>query len=69
MIIETKGKWQPFEIMADITFEIGKTYKINVEGNCEFAISKEKPTGGGLATNEIKYTKNSDNKLWIKTGG
>lgn len=67
MIIETKGKWQPFEAMTGQDFEIGKTYKIEVEGICEFAISHEKPNFG-IITNEISYTKDKDNTLWIKTG-
>ena len=68
LIIETKGKWQPFEAMTNQTFENGKTYKIQVAGNCLFMISKEKPTFG-FGTNEIIYVKDSDNTLWIKTGG
>lgn len=68
LVIETKGKWQSFEYMSNQTFEIGKTYKINVQGNCQFAISKDKPTNG-LKTNEIEYTKDEVNTLWIKTGG
>ena len=57
-----------FEYMAKVKFEIGKTYKIQIQGDCMFAISKEKPTNG-LKTNEIEYTKDSNNILWIKTGG
>lgn len=68
LVIETKGKWQMFEYMAKVKFEIGKTYKIQIQGDCMFAISKEKPTNG-LKTNEIEYTKDSNNILWIKTGG
>lgn len=68
LIIETKGKWQPFEAMTQQTFEVGKTYKINVQGDCLFAISKDRPTAG-IGTNEITYTKDSENTLWIKTKG
>ena len=68
LIIETKGKWQPFEAMTGQTLEVGKTYEIKIQGKCEFAISKERPTAG-LSSNEIRYTKNSDAQLWIKTGG
>ena len=68
LVIETKGKWQPFEAMTGQTFEVGKTYKINVAGVCLFAISKERPRSG-FGTNEITYTKDSDTQLWIKTGG
>ena len=67
LIIETKGKWQPFEAMTGQTLEIGKTYEIKVAGKCEFAISKDRPTAG-LSSNDIRYTKNSDAQLWIKTG-
>ena len=68
LIIETKGKWKPFEYISGQTFEVGKTYKINIVGVCEFAISQDTPTNG-LKTNEIEYTKDDTNTLWIKTGG
>lgn len=68
LIIETKGKWQPFEAMTGQELEVGKTYNIKVAGKCEFAISKDRPTSG-LSSNDIRYTKNSDVQLWIKTGG
>ena len=68
LIIETKGKWQPFEAMTGQELEVGKTYNIKVAGVCEFAISDTRPTNG-LRTNEIQYTKTDDSKLWIKTGG
>ena len=69
LIIETKGKWQPFEAMTGQELEVGKTYNIKVAGVCEFAISKDRPLAG-LKTNEISYTKTDDTlKLWIKTGG
>lgn len=68
LIVETKGKFQPFEAMTGQEFEVGKTYNIKVQGHCEFAISKDRPKSG-LQTNEINYTKNSDTQLWIKTGG
>ena len=66
LIIETKGKWQPFEVMTKQTFEMGKTYKINVDGNCLFAISKDRPTSG-MGADEITYIKDSENTLWILT--
>lgn len=68
LIIETKGKFQPFEAMVGQEFEVGKTYDIKIKGNCELAISKERPTSG-MGSNEIIYTKDSENRLWIKTGG
>lgn len=68
LIIETKGKFQPFEAMIGQTLEVGKTYNIKVEGKCEFMISKDRPTCG-IQTNEFPYTKmGDDNRLWIKTG-
>ena len=67
LVIETKGKWQPFEAMTGQEFEEGKTYKITIAGECQLAISKDRPTAG-MGTNEITYTKDSDNRLWIKTG-
>ena len=68
LIIETKGKWQPFEAMTGQTLEVGKTYNIKVQGKCEFMISKDRPTFG-IQTNEFPYTKDNVNRLWIKTGG
>lgn len=68
LIIETKGKWQPFEAMTGQEMEAGKTYSIKVQGKCEFMISKDKPTFG-IQTNEFPYTKDNVNRLWIKTGG
>jgi hypothetical protein len=69
LIIETKGKWQPFEAMANTQFVEGQTYNIKVQGKCEFMISKDRPTFG-IQTNEFPYTKtDDDNRLWIKTGG
>ena len=67
LIIETKGKWQPFEAMTGQTLEVGKTYEIKVAGKCEFMISKDRPTFG-IQTNEFPYTKDNVNRLWIKTG-
>lgn len=68
LIIETKGKWQPFEAMTGQELEVGKTYDIKIQGKCEFMISKDKPTFG-IQTNEFPYTKDNVNRLWIKTGG
>lgn len=68
LVIETKGKWQPFEAMVNQTHEVGHTYEINIQGLCEFAISKDRPMAG-MRTNKIVYTKDDTNRLWIKTGG
>ena len=68
IIVETKGKWQPFESMTQETFEIGKTYHIELGGICEIAVSPDRPTAG-IKTNSIDYTKDDNNRLWIKTGG
>lgn len=67
MIIETKGKWQPFEAMTQEPMEVGKTYHITVDGICEFGLSENKPIAG-IQTNDITYTKSDKIKLWIKTG-
>ena len=56
LIIETKGKWQPFEAMTGQELEVGHTYNIKIDGVCEFAISENRPQAG-LKTNEISYTK------------
>jgi len=66
IIVETKGKWQKFEYMTQQTFEVGKTYKIHVNGDCLFAISPTKPTYG-FGTNDITYTKEEGLDLWIYT--
>ena len=66
LIIETKGRWVNFEEITQNTFEVGKTYHIKVGGVCQFMISKNKPKLG-LKTNEIEYTKDEENILWIKT--
>ena len=68
LVIETKGKWQPFEAMTGQTHEVGHTYKITVQGICEFAISKDRPQAG-MRTNDMTYTKDDNTQLWIKTGG
>lgn len=65
--IETKGKWRDFEVISLIEFEVGKTYKIKVRGQCQFMISPTKPTTG-IITNEITFKKDDVNKLWIRTG-
>lgn len=67
LIIETKGKWQPFEVMSGQKLEVGKTYDIKIDGVCEFAISADKPTAG-IGANKITYTKDNTNRLWIRTG-
>ena len=66
IIVETKGKWLDFEFATQQTFEVGKTYKIRVNGDCLFAISPNKPTYG-FGTNEITYTKEEGLTLWIYT--
>ena len=66
IVVETKGKWLDFEIATRQTFEVGKTYKITVGGNCLFAISPTQPTYG-FGANEITYTKEEGLTLWIYT--
>ena len=66
-VITTGGKWMVFERFTQHHFEDGKTYRIHVNGTCEFAVSAEKPVAG-IATNEITFTKQPDVQLWIKTG-
>ena len=68
IIVETKGKWQPFEAMTLETLEVGKTYHIELGGVCEVAVSVDRPTNGIIASS-IDYTKDETNRLWIKTGG
>lgn len=70
LVIETKGKWKDFEYVSGREFEVGKTYKLNVQGQCKFAISATKPTSidDGMGTNSITFKKNETNKLWIITG-
>ena len=66
-IITTNGLWKHFEEAMKTEFEIGKTYDIRVNGHCEFMISKDRPKLG-IKTNQITYTADAENKLWVKTG-
>lgn len=68
IIINTYGKWKQFENITGQMHEVGHTYKITVQGDCLLAISPEKPTAG-IKTNELTYTKDDVNKLWIMTKG
>ena len=70
LVIETRGKWKDFEVISGQEFEVGKTYKLSVQGQCKFAISAVKPTSidDGMGTNEITFKKSETNKLWIITG-
>lgn len=70
LVIETRGKWKDFEVASKQEFEVGKTYKIEVQGKCMFAISPTKPESldDGMGTNSITFTKNEIKKLWIITG-
>lgn len=70
LVIETKGKWKNFEVISQREFEVGKTYKIEVKGQCKFNISPNKPESvdDGMGTNSITFKKNETNKLWIITG-
>lgn len=65
--INTHGQWELLEHFMQQELEIGKTYRINVAGHCQFMISADKPTVG-ITTNEITYTKQEGQNLWIKTG-
>lgn len=67
LVIETKGRWQPFESLIKETLKTGKTYHIKLSGSCEISVSENRPTAG-IKTNSIEYTKDGINKLWIKTG-
>ena len=67
MTIATSGDWMRLENVMAKEFEVGKTYHIKVRGNCEFMVSKDKPTMG-IKSNEITFTKEPDMDLWIKTG-
>lgn len=65
--INTHGQWELLEHFMQQELEVGKTYRINVAGHCQFMISADKPTVG-MATNQITYTKQEGQNLWIKTG-
>lgn len=65
--ITTRGNWVDLETLLPEPMVVGKTYHIKVAGHCQFMISVEKPTIG-MITNEIEYTKDESNRLWIKTG-
>ena len=65
-VIETKGKWRKFEVMINRTLEVGKTYRIKINGDCLLAVSAERPVNG-LKTNVIEYTKEEGTDLWVYT--
>lgn len=65
--ITTRGKWVLLETLLAEPLVVGKTYRIKVAGHCQFMVSENEPTTG-MVTNEITYTKNESDKLWIKTG-
>ena len=66
MIINTHGIWRKFEEVANTIFENGKTYKISVEGHCEFATSLKEPKSG-INSNEIDFKASDEGYLWIRT--
>lgn len=66
MIINTHGTWNKFETVAKMEFEIGKTYRISVEGTCEFGIGAKEPKTG-INSNKIEFKANDKEFLWIKT--
>lgn len=65
--ITTRGKWVLLESLLAEPMELGKSYKVKVAGHCQFMVSENEPTTG-MVTNEITYTKDGTNKLWVKTG-
>lgn len=65
--VTTRGKWVVLETLLPEPMETGKTYHVKVAGHCQFMIAETEPTAG-MVTNEITYTKDDTNKLWIKTG-
>ncbi len=65
--ITTRGKWVLLESLLAQPMEIGKSYKVKIAGHCQFMVSENEPTTG-MVTNEITYTKDETNKLWVKTG-
>ena len=67
IIVETKGKWLDFEFATQQNFEIGKTYKITLKGDCMFAISPTKPEEEDFISNRVWFTKKEGKILWIKT--
>lgn len=64
--VNTAGDWVKFERATATTFEIGKTYNIKVKGDCEFAVSSDKPTAG-IKTNTMTFTAVEGVYLWVKT--
>lgn len=65
--VRTGGRWQKLESLVKKELEVGKKYRIKVKGLCQFAISKEKPSGDAEELEEIIYTKDEENFLWVKT--
>jgi hypothetical protein len=66
VIITTRGVWKPFEDVMSVQFTAGKTYRVKVNKECEFAISKDEPKDGEKSK-EITYTASDENRLWVKT--
>lgn len=64
--VRTNGNWMKIEDVSHQEFEDGKTYHINVTGNCEFMISKDEPKFG-MKSNDIVFKKEPNTFLWIKT--
>jgi hypothetical protein len=65
-IITSNGIWKPFEDVMSVQFTAGKTYRVKVNKECEFAISKDEPKDGEKSK-EITYTASDENRLWVKT--
>lgn len=61
--INTHGRWVKYSEYYPL--EIGKSYRVTVNGDCLMALSKVKPTVG-IKTNQMEFTA-SEYSLWIKT--
>ena len=61
--INTHGRWVKYSEYQPL--EIGKSYRVTVNGDCLMALSKVEPTVG-IKTNQMEFTA-SEYSLWIKT--
>lgn len=62
--INTHGRWVKYSEWQPL--EVGKSYRVIVQGDCLMALSKNTPTVG-IKTNSMEFTASEDYVLWIKT--
>ena len=61
--INTHGRWVKYSEYYPL--EVGKSYKVNINGDCLMALSADIPSAG-IKTNQLEFTE-GEQTLWIKT--